>query len=45
MMLCRVPVPASTGPAEPADSGGANVSNEPRMAKMGPRGADMAVAQ
>ena len=27
-----------------ADSGGAHVSKEPRMAKMGPRGADMAVA-
>ena len=27
-----------------ADSGGAHVSKEPRMAKMAPRGADMAVA-
>ena len=27
-----------------ADSGGAHVSKEPRIAKMGPRGADMAVA-
>ena len=27
-----------------ADSGGAHVSKEPRMAKMGPHGADMAVA-